>query len=670
MVEIMNTSMPALNSNSASESDQKTVLVIDDDINDNEILDDLFSMNNFKTLCALNGKKGVEILTERKKSNKPVDVIILDKTMPVMDGLEFLKQPILEDYSLTPIIILSANITHQETIEANRTGAWDFILKSGNLDIILDRVQVQLDKIKRLKNEVKKQHELKRLAYIDHVTNLPNTKAFFDKYKAINNEIALLIVNLDRFSEINNIHGRPVGDIILKIVADRIRSYLTKDSYIARLGGAEFVIIMNDTNKDNAETAATVLTGAINDTYRIENLNIHTTASIGISFCPEHGKDIATLLKNANVAASKVSAKGNRVLVFDEGMLEKIRQENEIKNDLRYALTKEPGQLKVHFQPVVDHNGKVIGAEALIRWHHPKDGLIPPYKFIPLAEQSEDLIVPLTDFVMETVCNKISEWRKNSLYVSVNISTVDLLSDNFINKLENLINKYNTDRNLLKIEITESHVMEDPEKAFEVIHAIKDKCKLELLIDDFGTGHSALSYLNRFPKGTTIKIDQSFIQSMPLNEEEKLTLYGIINLASTRNMPIIVEGVDGVPIPKNIFTEIEGIDPIHSGYIFDDIKFIGKWNRLSRDFKPYSNTFQLELSIELLDKLGITDDKNKQKLGKDVFEILKRFSAEYIFEKLKSFEIKKFQGFYFAKPLSEEQFETEYLYRKTDDLSP
>ncbi len=643
------------------ESSQKTILVIDDDAKNNEILIELFSTKNYRTISTQDGQKGVDILTEYRKANKPIDAIVLDKSMPVMDGMEFLKQPILKDYPLTPIIFLSAYMTHQETIEANRQGAWDFIIKSGDLEIILDRLQIQLDKVGHLKREAQKKMELKRLALVDHVTNLPNTKAFFDNFKEIKNKIVLLIANLDGFSEINNIYGRPLGDKILRIVADRIQSCLDKYSYIARLGGAEFVIILPDTDDENAMLKAVELSDAINDTFRIENLNIHTTASIGISFYPEHGEDTPTLLKHANIAASQISATGNRLLVFNEKMLEKIRNENEIKNDLRYALTKEPEQLKVHFQPVVNHDGEVVGAEALIRWHHPRDGFIPPFKFIPLAEKSEDLIVPLTDFVIETVCKKIEKWSNNSLYVSVNISTVDLLSENFINKLESLIEKYNIDRSLLKIEITESHVMEDPEKAFEVIHAIKDICKLELLIDDFGTGHSSLSYLNRFPKGTTVKIDQYFIQSMPLSEEEKLTLYGIINLAATRNMPIVVEGLDSVPIPKHIFTEIEGIDPVQSDYIFDDIKYIGKWNRLSNDFKPYSDTFQFHLSIELFDKLGITDDQDKQKLEQDVFKILKRFSAEHIFEKLKSFEIDKFQGFYFSKPLSEVQFEEEHL---------
>ncbi len=647
---------------STVESHQKTILVIDDEFNNLDVLDTMFSSRNYKTLCACNGKEGVEILTEYKGTDKSIDIIILDKAMPEMDGMEFLKQPIIKDYPLTPIIFLSAHLTQQDTIEANRNGAWDFVMKSGDLDAIMERVQVQLDKVDQLKKETKKQQELKRLAFVDNVTNLPNTKAFFDEFRTIKNDIAVLIVNLDKFGDINNIHGRPVGDHILRMVSIRIKRRLTEHCYTARLGGAEFAIVMNDADKENVRRTASALVDAIDDTYRLDELNIHVTASTGISFFPEHGEDIAMLLKKANIAASLISAKGNGFSVFNDEMLEKIRQENEIKNDLRFALTKDLKQLKVYYQPVVDSNGIVNGAEALIRWHHPKDGLIPPFKFIPLAEKSEDLIVPLTDFVLETVCKKASDWSRKALYISVNISTIDLLSENFISKLEKLIKKYNTDRNLLKIEITESHVMEDPAKAFEVIHAIKDRCKLELLIDDFGTGHSALSYLNRFPKGTTIKIDQSFIQSMPLNEEEMLTLYGIINLAQTRNMPIVVEGVDSVPIPKHVFTEIDGVNTLQSGYIFDDISYIDKWDRLSKDFEPYSNSFTFELSLDLFDKLGIANDRDKQKfVEQEVFEVLKRFSAESIYRRLKSFNINRFQGFYFAKPIPEEQFESEYL---------
>lgn len=655
---IMNNSLPILNSNSTTESNQKTVLIIDDEISNQEILHELFSMENHRTLFANNGKEGVDILAEYKKTNKTVDIIILDKVMPVMDGMEFLQQPILKEFPLTPIIFLSANLTLQETIEANRNGAWDFIIKSGDLDIILERVQVQLDKVSSLKHETKKKKELERLAFVDNVTNLPNTKAFFDEFKIIDHKSTLLIINLNEFSDINNIHGRPVGDVVLKKVSDRIKPLIGRHDYLARLGGAEFVVVLN--NRVNAEKTAEVLTDALHETYRVDKLNIHVTVNIGISFYPEHGKDIATILKNANIAASHISGKRNSFLIFNEEMLLKIREENEIKNDLWYALVRDPQQLKVYYQPVVDSSGKVVGSEALIRWFHPKDGLIPPYKFIPLAEESEDLIVPLTNLILEIVCNKIKMWGKNSLYVSVNISTVDLLSDNFIDRLINLMDKYNMDRNLLKIEITESHIMEDPEKAFEVIHAIKDKCKLELLIDDFGTGHSALSYLNRFPKGTTVKIDQSFIQNMPLHEEEKLTLYGIINLAHTRNMPIVIEGLDSVPIPKQIFTEIDGIDEVQSEAIFDDIPYIDKWKRLSSDLKPYDKTLNFRLSNELFDKLTVPSEKKKE-LTKSVFEILKRFSAEYIFEKLKVFKIQKFQGYYFEMPLSEEEYEEKYI---------
>ncbi|MBT4287949.1 MAG: EAL domain-containing protein [Deltaproteobacteria bacterium] len=655
---IENINQPS-NSDELTDSDQKTILVIDDDIDSCEILYELFDRKNYKVLCGINGQEGVRILSEHKESNKPVDVIILDKSMPVMDGLEFLKQSILKDYSLTPIIMLSANLTQKETVEAYRNGIWDSIIKQGDLNIVLERVAIQLDKVNFLKKEAIKQQELVRLIYVDQVTNLPNLKAFFNKYKIINNEIALLIVNLDKFGDINNIYGRPVGDDMLKKVSLRLTNFLGEDHFIARLGGAEFVIIINSPIKDEVIRTAGVLKNTINDTYQVEGLNIHVTASIGISFYPEHGKEITTLLKNANIAASHISAKGNRIIEFDEEMLVKIRQENEIKNDLRHALIKDPQQFRVYYQPVVDRNKMAVGAEALIRWHHPKNGLIPPFKFIPIAEKSEDLMVPLTELVMETVCKKLSDWKSDSFYVSVNISTVDLLSDNFIDKLEALIKQYHLNRDLFKIEITESHIMEDPEKAFNVIKEIKNKCRLDLLIDDFGTGHSALSYLKRFPKETIVKIDQSFIQSMALNDEEKLTLYGIINLALTRNMPIVVEGVDNVPIPKNIFTEIEGINLDQSETIFDDIEYIEKWGRLSNKFNP--NLESYKLSHDCFEMLGLNDDIAKQKLENKVFKILKRFSVETIFKELKSFDIHKFQGFFFDKPLTEEDFEKKYI---------
>lgn len=665
MSTILNDITHTTKSNHLIDTIQKTVLVIDDDIMSCEILYELFDRENFRVLIGTNGQEGIRILTEHQATNKAIDIIILDKSMPIMDGMEFLTQPILKHYSLTPIIMLSANLSQKETVEAFRNGVWDTITKQGDLEIVLERVKIQLNKVDYLKKEAFKQQELVRLVYADQVTNLPNVKSFFSTFKNINKEIALLIINLDNFGDINNIYGRPIGDEMLINVSNRLTEYLGENSYVARLGGAEFVVIIDQPNKAETMNIANILKNTINDTYQIKDLNIHITASIGISFYPEHGKEITTLLKHANIAASYVSAKGNRILEFNEEMLVKIRQENEIKNDLRYALVKDPQQFQVYYQPVVDRDKKTVGAEALIRWHHPKNGLIPPFKFIPIAEKSEDLMVPLTELVMETVCKKLIEWRNDSFYVSVNISTVDLMSDNFVAKLEALIEQHHLNRNLFKIEITESHIMEDPEKAFAVIKDIKEKCQLELLIDDFGTGHSALSYLKRFPKGTIVKIDQSFIQSMALNEEEKLTLYGIINLALTRNMPIVIEGVDNVPIPSSIFTEIEGINQEQSECIFYDIKYIEKWGRLSRDFQPYSDTFTFKLSEDCFKTLDLKNDIAKQILQDIVFEILKRFSVETIFKELKTFDINRFQGFYFDKPLTEADFESKYI-----NLSP
>jgi len=278
---IENINQPS-NSDELTDSDQKTILVIDDDIDSCEILYELFDRKNYKVLCGINGQEGVRILSEHKESNKPVDVIILDKSMPVMDGLEFLKQSILKDYSLTPIIMLSANLTQKETVEAYRNGIWDSIIKQGDLNIVLERVAIQLDKVNFLKKEAIKQQELVRLIYVDQVTNLPNLKAFFNKYKIINNEIALLIVNLDKFGDINNIYGRPVGDDMLKKVSLRLTNFLGEDHFIARLGGAEFVIIINSPIKDEVIRTAGVLKNTINDTYQVEGLNSNTSSDMDI----------------------------------------------------------------------------------------------------------------------------------------------------------------------------------------------------------------------------------------------------------------------------------------------------------------------------------------------------------------------------------------------------
>jgi diguanylate cyclase (GGDEF)-like protein len=196
---------------------------------------------------------------------------------------------------MTPIIMLSANLNQKETVEAFRNGVWDTITKQGDLEIVLERVKIQLDKVAYLKKEAVKRQELKRLVYADQVTNLPNVKAFFNKFKNINNEIALLMVNLDDFGDINNIHGRPIGDEMLKKVSTRLTNYLGENNYMAGLGGAEFVVIIDQSVKHEIIKTANILKNTINDTYHIKDLNIHITASIGISFYPEHGGDYLTI---------------------------------------------------------------------------------------------------------------------------------------------------------------------------------------------------------------------------------------------------------------------------------------------------------------------------------------------------------------------------------------
>lgn len=400
-----------------------------------------------------------------------------------------------------------------------------------------DEVQ---DKTENLRNEIRRIEKYGLL--IDHITGLPNRRAFFEDFQSDGSKQSILIINLEGFKNINYTYGREIGDELIHQASVRIVDLLAPEDYLARLEGAEFAIVKKISCQDEAINLAQKIHREMDQTYLINDLNLHVEGKIGIVFYPEHGQTISSLLINANIAISYQSSQEKGFRVFSDEMFEKIHRRNKIVNDLRLAINSEQDQIKVAFQPIVDQNRRLIGAEALVRWNHPNEGIIPPLEFISLAEEA-GIISQLTQIIIDKVCRDLVHWGEIPLYVTINISTLDLMEPGFVKMAMSKISKYALNREQIRFEITESHVMKDPLQALNVLNELNQN-GIQLLIDDFGTGHSSLSYLPQFPEGTTLKIDQSFVKDLADGNKNINIIRTIINLAATFKMDVVVEGVE------------------------------------------------------------------------------------------------------------------------------
>ncbi len=455
---------------------------------------------------------------------------VLAAVNDILVGLGILTHIYLIEFSFLFLILAMSNLQVKDMV----------IIKRENR--ILNEQMEQKVKM-RTKSLQKKLKQLEKVGFLtDPITGLPNRKAFFKRFNSDDVKKAVLIINLEEFKNINLTYGREVGDDLINHAAERIISLLNDDDYIARLEGAEFAVVRDVTDRLDIIDLAERMSKQIDNSYLINGLNLHVSNRIGIAFYPEHGTSVSSLLINANVALSYNPRKEERYRVFADEMYQEIHRRNKIVNDLRYAINCDVDQINVVYQPIVDQNKQIIGAEALVRWHHPKEGIVLPLDFISLAEES-GMISQLTQIIISRVCEKLAQWKKAVPYITINISTLDLMEPEFVQMSLEKIALHSLEKNQIRFEITESHVMKDPYQAFLILEEL-NRHGIQLLIDDFGTGHSSLSYLPQFPKGTALKIDQSFIKDLAMGKKNLDIIRTILNLASTFDMNVVAEGVE------------------------------------------------------------------------------------------------------------------------------
>ena len=389
-------------------------------------------------------------------------------------------------------------------------------------------------------------------AHHDSLTSLPNRMLFnerleygLEKAKHTKTKLALLFIDLDQFKQINDSLGHEIGDRVLTVVAERLKAKIRKKDTLARLGGDEFVIIMEEYKKikDLSSVAEKILEVLIQPIH-VEGQTLYISCSIGISLYPKDDIYADNLLKYADAAMYKAKDEGRNNYQFYRTEMTNLAFERIImKAGLRQALDNE--EFIVYYQPQIDaRSEKLIGLEALVRWNHPDMGLMPPVKFISLAVES-GLIVEVDRWVMRTAMNQLQEWYKDGLspgILALNLTLTNLNQENYLQSLNECIVKNDFEPSCLELEITEGEVMEKFEDAIIKLQAISDM-NIRISIDDFGTGHSSLSYLKKLPVHK-LKIDQSFIKEIPYNEEDAAIVKTIIALAKNLNLDVIAEGVE------------------------------------------------------------------------------------------------------------------------------
>lgn len=399
--------------------------------------------------------------------------------------------------------------------------------------------------------------EIQSLAFYDPLTGLPNRRLLVDRLsqavaatRRTGNGGALLFLDLDHFKTLNDTLGHDLGDLLLQQVGERLTSCVREGDTVARLGGDEFVVMLEDLSTNSIEAATQVeyvglkILDALNRPYQLDMHEYHSTPSIGVALFSDHGNTQEELLKHADIAMYQAKKAGRNTLrFFDPEMQEAINGRAALEAELRKALDRK--QFELYYQMQVNGDGHPLGAEVLIRWVHPERGLIPPCDFIPLAEET-GLIVPIGEWVVDTACAQIKIWqaqpKTKHLTLSVNVSAKQFRQPDFVSQIQAMVEHYGINPMLLKLELTESMLLDQVEKTVEIMGSLKE-IGIRFSLDDFGTGYSSLQYLKKLPL-YQLKIDQSFVRDIAVDVSDQAIVRTIIAMAQTLNLSVIAEGVE------------------------------------------------------------------------------------------------------------------------------
>lgn len=392
---------------------------------------------------------------------------------------------------------------------------------------------------------------LRRLALHDVLTGLPNRALLEDRIEqtrqaAIRKLVgfSLLFMDLDGFKAVNDAYGHAMGDLLLVEVARRVRDSIGEDDTVARLGGDEFVVLMQNGSPDDVATLAQTIVDVISRPFLIQGYELRLSTSIGIAIYPQNGQASHALLVNADAAMYHSKDMGrNRYSFFDPSMNIDAEDHLRLVHDLRLAI--ERRELVLHYQPKFDDpDGPVVGAEALVRWHHPVRGMVPPDRFIPAAEKT-GLIIAIDNWVLDEACRQLKIWRdtENADWtIAVNLSALQFSHPGLVDSVGSVLERYQLPASSLILEVTESTAMRNVQASMDILQQLHDM-GVRISIDDFGTGYSSLLYLKRLP-ASELKIDRAFVRDLVHDSEDAAIVSAIVALGRALNLNVVAEGVE------------------------------------------------------------------------------------------------------------------------------
>jgi diguanylate cyclase (GGDEF)-like protein len=478
------------------------------------------------------------------------DIVISDHTMPEFSSVEALETLKASGKDI-PFIIYSGDISEQTAVSAMRAGVHDFVRK-GQAARLVPLVQRELRNAETRNAKKAVETRLYRLSHYDSLTGLPNRDLFCLEAGHIvagtaegGASYAVCLLNLDRFGEVNHAVGFAQGDRIIKQVAERLKARITHAGLLARLNGDHFALLSTRLHDASAvRHFADNIIGCFKAPFDGAEGEVYVTCSLGIAMYPDDGADISMLLLNAEAAATVAKrVSGNSYRRYEAGLAETTARRVALEAALRHAVDRN--ELALHYQPMVAlATERVVGAEALVRWHHPEFGLLVPDTFIPIADET-GLVVEIGAAVLMQACRQVRDWHEQGftdMRMSINVSPAQFDERTLLRHVDEALQATGVDPRALEIEITESVLMRDVEGTLTTLRALKER-GISISIDDFGTGYSSLSYLKRFPIDT-LKIDRSFIRDVVGNPDGHAIVCAIVALARRLRLCIVAEGVE------------------------------------------------------------------------------------------------------------------------------
>lgn len=617
------------------------VLVVDDSKVIRAAIREILELGNIQVIEACDGKEALDLIY-----NNVPDLVLLDVVMPGIDGIEVLKA-LRETYSRLqlPVVLVTSRNSSNEIVQALDFGANDYVTKPIDFDVLWARLsnqlmqkqaaeylrsaQISLEKQiklrttelnasnKDLKKEIEvrllAENQLQHQANYDELTGLPNRSLATDrlhqtliKSKRHKLQPCLAFLDLDNFKYINDTFGHAAGDELLREVAKRLSDCARESDTVARLGGDEFLLILEDDNAGGGQQremgirhVGERIIQSFSKPFLLAGHELNITPSLGFAVYPKDGEDGDTLMRHADVAMYRSKRDGkNTYCFYSPEMTVKAKMRMDVELELRHALERD--ELSVHYQPIIDSkNGRIVKAEALLRWDCEKLGMITPDYFIPIAEET-GLIVDIGAWVIKSACIQVKKWRdsgRRDVCVCVNVSARQLQTNSaLIETIEKYLTEYELKADAIQLELTEGVLMKekggiaDTMKRLEIIG-------IKLMIDDFGTGYASLSFLQRY-NFDSIKIDRSFINNALFSKQDEKLIKAVISMAKSLGLSVVSEGVENKDQHDFLMQEnceyMQGnfySKPVQADELLTLFKSTNEINSFDKSFKFISGAF-------------------------------------------------------------------------------